>query len=71
MGEGETREGGVTIVELKIKELGSHTALARVYHELLLSLFWQKDRSNSHLAFRELYLSHKTRKETIKKMHLL
>lgn len=25
-----------------------------------LSLFWQKDKSNSHLALRELHLSHKT-----------
>lgn len=26
----------------------------------VLSLFWQKDKSNSHLALRELHLSHKT-----------
>lgn len=60
-GAGETRGA---IAEPKIKQLGSWLWL---YHELLIPLFWQKDKSNSHLALRELHLSHKTRKETIKK----
>lgn len=54
-------------MEPKIKEPGSDTALATVYHESLLSLFWRQDRSNSRPDLRELCLSHKTRKETIKK----
>lgn len=67
-GTGETK-GGVPLLSRRLRSLDL-TQLWPEYHELLLSLFWQKDRSNSHLALRERYLLHRTRKETIKKMHL-
>lgn len=57
------------IAESRLGSVGSQ--LWQEYDELVISLFWQKDESNSHLALREFYLSHKTLKETIKKMHLL